>query len=177
MAPVHVPFQAESPRIQPDPLAAFVRAHQAWVWRYLVFLGCERSLADDLTQDTFVAVLGREQSIGVRAQRSYMRRTAQSMLLKAHRRRRSVELVDELVAEAAFDLFCGADEGAGYLDALRQCLAQLDERQRQAIDWLYREGVSRGEVGRRLGLSEGGVKSLLRRVYARLRHCVTRRLA
>ena len=38
-------------------LADLVRQHQAGVWRYLRFLGCDRPLADDLTQETFLAVL------------------------------------------------------------------------------------------------------------------------
>lgn len=154
-----------------------MRSHQGWVWRYLVFLGADAALADDLTQETFVTVLGREQRIAPRARRSYLRRTAKSLFIKARRRRKPVGLVDEQVAEVAFDLFCGNDDGNGYLDALRQCLAQLDPRQRQALDWVYAEGIRRIEVGRRLGLSEGGIKSFLRRTYARLRHCVERRLS
>lgn len=174
---MHVPFPAENSRRKPDPLAAFVGAHQAWVWRYLVFLGCDSSLADDLTQDTFLAVIGRHQVIPERAQRSYLRRTAHSLWLKTLRRDRSVELAEEQVAEVAFDLFCGTDDGAGYLDALRECMAHLDARERRALELLYADGESRGDVGRVLGLSEGGIKSLLRRSYARLRHCVERRLS
>jgi len=39
-------------------MAALVRAHQAGVWRYLRFLGCEPSEADDLVQETFLDVSG-----------------------------------------------------------------------------------------------------------------------
>ena len=35
-------------------LASLVTLHQAGVWRYLRALGCDASLADDLTQDTFL---------------------------------------------------------------------------------------------------------------------------
>lgn len=37
-------------------MAGLVRAHQAGVWRYLRFLGCHPDEADDLTQETFLAL-------------------------------------------------------------------------------------------------------------------------
>ena len=37
--------------------AQLIREHQAGVWRYLRVLGCSRELAEDLTQETFLAVL------------------------------------------------------------------------------------------------------------------------
>jgi RNA polymerase sigma-70 factor (ECF subfamily) len=34
--------------------ASLVQAHQAAVWRYLRYLGCDEALADDMTQYTFL---------------------------------------------------------------------------------------------------------------------------
>lgn len=34
-----------------------IEAHQAGIWRYLRALGCDASQAEDLTQETFLAVL------------------------------------------------------------------------------------------------------------------------
>ncbi|MEM7203662.1 MAG: sigma-70 family RNA polymerase sigma factor [Planctomycetota bacterium] len=164
------------PHRGPDALTAFVRQHQGWVWRYLRFLGSDAATADDLTQETFVAVLRRHEHIEPRAQRTYLRRTAHSLFLRAARLRRVTPLVEEPAAEVAFDLFSGSDDGDGYLQALRECVALLEPRQRQALDGLYREGIPRRDLAARLGLSEGGIKSLLHRTYSRLRHCVERRL-
>ena len=41
----------------PFDLAGMIRQHQAGVWRYLRVLGCDSAGADDLTQETFLAVL------------------------------------------------------------------------------------------------------------------------
>ena len=43
-------------RLSNSELAALVDQHQADVWRYLRYLGAEASDADDLTQETFLAV-------------------------------------------------------------------------------------------------------------------------
>ena len=59
------------------PFEQLVRDHQAMVWRYLRFLGCDPALADELTQDTFVAVYrhrGSPNSLG--APRPYLRKVA-----------------------------------------------------------------------------------------------------
>ena len=70
-------------------LVAFVRAHQAAVWRYLRVLGCEPDDADDLTQDTFVAVLSRSvHDLPSDRARSYVLTTARNELRKAMRRAR-----------------------------------------------------------------------------------------
>ncbi|HEX7449919.1 MAG TPA: sigma factor, partial [Pirellulales bacterium] len=37
--------------------ARLIEEHQAGVWRYLRVLGCNAAEAEDLTQDTFLAVL------------------------------------------------------------------------------------------------------------------------
>ncbi len=172
-----MPARVPEPSRPTSDLTALIRANQAWVWRYLSFLGCDAALADDLVQDTFVAVLGTGESVSPRALRSYLRRVAYSLFLKARKRqRRSRELIDPEIAEVAFDLFSGDDDGSSYLDALRVCLATLDQRSRRAIEWRYAENLSRVEIGQRLELSEGGTKSLLSRSYARLRACVRRRI-
>ena len=43
----------------PLDVARLVREHQAGVWRYLRVLGCPATEAEDLTQETFLAVLTR----------------------------------------------------------------------------------------------------------------------
>lgn len=172
-----MPAPASSDIPRRDDLAALVQQNQVWVWRYLRFLGCDPSLADDLTQETFVAVLGRERSIDPKALRSYLRRVASNQFKKTRsRHRRQVELVDETIAEVAFDLFCGRDDGGEYTTALRSCLASLDDRSREAIEWRYAKRRSRAEIGAHLDLAETGVKSLLQRTAARLRECIKRRM-
>ncbi len=47
------------PFINGPDAAAFIAKHQEGVWRYLRAIGCDSNLADDLTQETFLAVLRR----------------------------------------------------------------------------------------------------------------------
>jgi hypothetical protein len=64
--------------------AELVRKHQAGVWRYLRFLGCDEARADDLTQETFLAVLkGSFQQRGEAETAAYLRTVARSRFLMA----------------------------------------------------------------------------------------------
>jgi len=55
---------------------------------------------------------------------------------------------------------------------IRRCLDQLEERQRRCIVLAYFRGCSHSEVGARLGLPLGTVKSHIRRGLQRLKRCI-----
>ena len=78
-----MPVVANEPKID---LAALMEAHQAGVWRFLRVLGCDTSLADDLTQETFLAVYraGFEDR-GEKSTRAYLRVVARNAFLKSRR--------------------------------------------------------------------------------------------
>ena len=64
-----------------DPVR-LIQAYQAGIWRYLRALGCESSLAEDLTQDTFLAVLQRPfNDVSPAATSAYLRKTALNLLI------------------------------------------------------------------------------------------------
>jgi RNA polymerase sigma-70 factor (ECF subfamily) len=76
---------------QSGDLAELVRLHQAGIWRYLRFLGCDEARADDLTQETFLAVHRRPfHQRGAAATAAYLRTVARHQYLMAlrHDRRR-----------------------------------------------------------------------------------------
>ena len=71
--------------------AAVVREHQAGVWRYLRFLGADQTEADDLTQETFLALLrahekGSFSYQGSEATWGYLRQVARNQLLQRRRK-------------------------------------------------------------------------------------------
>jgi RNA polymerase sigma-70 factor (ECF subfamily) len=171
---VSVPLPSPPP---PEPsFAALVAAHQAGVWRYLRFLGADPITADDLTQDTFVAVWGKPLvRFGHAGACAYLRRTARNLWLKS-RARRAAPAVDSATAELAYEWFRRDDGGEATLAALRACLEVLTPAARRALDLRYVERLERTAIALRLELSEDGVKSLLQRSYARLRACIERRL-
>ena len=158
-------------------VASIVRAHQAAVWRYLRFLGASAEQADDLTQETLLQLLrGKCSDRGDAARRAWLRTVARNLYRKSLRRRGDGATIDLEAAEAAWVAFARDDGGDGHLQALRQCLDELDGRARQAVRLQYEEHKSRAQLGSELALSDDGVKSLMRRVRTILRACVERRI-
>ncbi len=164
---------------QPLDTAALIRLHQAGVWRYLRMLGCDAATADDLTQETFLAVLRQPfEDRGTGPAAAYLRTVARNLLRKDRRRRAMASLDDPAAANALDDHFAArcADGGDRYVDALRECLSGLDGRARRALDLQVTDGAGREAIGAALGIGADGVKSLLRRTRDALRDCVERRL-
>lgn len=156
----------------------FVRLHQRSVRRFLVFLGCPAAWLDDLVQDVFLSALASPfEDRGPRTSRAWLRRVARHLYLKKlQRERRVVELEELAGAEMAWVRLEGDDEGAGYLEALRQCVATLQGRAREVLELRYGRSHDRGSIARELGLKESGVKSILSRSKKLLRECIERRL-
>lgn len=165
-------------QVHPERDAAeVVRSHQADVWRYLRFLGATAELADDLTQETFLQFLRAPyEDRGADARAAWLRTVARNLYLRSFRQPplRAVEL-DE--ADAAWAGFVRRDGGRDWLEALRECVAELDGRAQRAVQLHYQQRASRQQIGAELGIGADGVKSLLRRVREALRRCVGRRLA
>jgi RNA polymerase sigma-70 factor (ECF subfamily) len=159
--------------------ADLVREHQAGVWRYLRYLGAEAHEADDLTQETFLAVMrsGFEYRSPLEAAQ-YLRRAARNQLLIRRRRESREPTVGDLEAAEAVWAEAAGDDGLNdYLLALEDCLQRaVDARWREAIVLRYRDGASRDQIGERLDIATEGVKSLLRRARAALRDCVERKM-
>lgn len=159
-------------------LGDLVREHQADLWRYLRYLGCEAAEADDLVQETFLALVRQPPELrSPEAMAGYLRTAARNQLLMLRRRQgrelatADLELAENVWAEAT-------DESglSNWLEALADCLkTAITERTRKAIDLFYRDRVSRAEVARQLAMAPDGVKTLLRRGRSALRTCVERK--
>jgi len=159
-------------------LEALVRRHQDSVRGFLLFLGCPRSLVDDLVQDAFLAVFSaRFEDRGEAATGAYLRTVARNLFLKAMRRERlRTAALEYEGAERTWVAFEADDGGEGYLAALRACLETLSGRPREVLGLRYRADLGRAAIAGRLGMSESGVKSVLVRTRKRLRECIERRL-
>lgn len=178
MTAIHAPPQSPIPQ-PPSDLATQVQTHQAGVWRYLRFLGAERTEAEDLTQETLLA-FAKAQFVerSPRQTAGYLRTVARNQLL-AHRRRQHLE-VNTVELEAADGVWAAATDSDGsldgYMEALRACLDELEGRPRQAIDLHYRDCNGREAIAQQLDMKPDGVKSLLRRTRDLLRECVERKI-
>ena len=173
-----VPHPSKRIYSRESEFTALVREHQAGVWRYLRFLGCPSSLADDLVQGTFVHVWRKPiEDRGPQAAGAYLRKVAKSRFLMAVRRRKTQPVLAPLdAADAAWTEHARDDDGATYRAALHRCLEPLKQRARRALELFYGEGGSRTSVARELEMTPDGVKTLLRRTRDVLRRCIERRL-
>jgi RNA polymerase sigma-70 factor (ECF subfamily) len=155
-----------------------VQAHQAEIWRYLRFLGCDPSRADDLAQEVFVAVLAKppeQRSAG--ETRAYLRTIARhKFLMLVRRRERPAKEVELEAAEAVWAEVNPSDGGHAYLEALGDCLEKLQGKAKQVVDMYYRKHHGRAEIAARLDMTADGVKSLLRRTRDILRRCVEKKV-
>jgi len=160
-----------------DPVV-LIEAHQNGVWRYLRALGCEPSLADDLTQETFLAVLQRPfQDFDPRATAAYLRRVAHNLYVSHHRRAGKVTAVENIEEfDMAWEKWAGNDNGEAMLEALAECREELTDRARLALEMRFRDRGSRAEIADALGISEHGAKNLMQRAKKQLRECIERKM-
>lgn len=158
-------------------MAALVHAYQAGVWRYLRYLGCCPMEADDLTQETFLAVFrnGFEERSPEQTG-AYLRTVARNRLLMLRRSQKRAPVVDLEAAEVVWAETVGDDDMNEYVVALEECLERVTPRVRQVLDMLYGDRISRAEIANRLEMAFEGVKTLLRRARSSLRECVERKV-
>ena len=160
-----------------DPVR-LIETYQAGVWRYLRAMGCEASLADDLTQETFLAILQRPfNDVSPAATNAYLRKTALNLLISHERRAgrvRTVENVEQLDQE--WMRWIGDDDGEAVLNHLRDCFTRLTDRARLALEMRFRGEHSRLEIAAALDITEHGAKNLMQRAKHQLRECIERKL-
>ena len=177
---VSYPTPNSSPTDLTSPdFASLVERHQAGVWRYVRFLGADTTEADDLTQETFFA-LARAQFVerDERQTAGYLRVVARNQLMVLRRRQnREVNTVELEAADSVWAAAAGPDGSlTNYLDALRDCVDQLEGRARQAVDLHYHDHAGREAIATQLGMQADGVKTLLRRTRDVLRECIERKI-
>ena len=150
-----------------DP-ATLIREHQAGVWRYVRYLGANSAEADDLVQETFLAVLRRPFEERSRPETAAYLRTAARRRLLMLRRKMSREGCLVGPPRRIVTRRCGLGRGGGetglddYLSALRECLqSAVTERDRTAITFQYAQKASCLAIADELGITVEGVKTLV----------------
>lgn len=178
------PLDAAIDSAKPIDLARLVRDRQAEVWRYLRYLGADPPEADDLTQETFLALARSdfvEQSDAQTA--GYLRTVARRQLLMLRRKQqRRGECVDfdsaeTIWSDAMWRDRTHTDQWDDHVDAAKGCVEKLEGRSRKAVDLAYQESCGRDAIAERLGMTADGVKTLLRRTRAKLRECIENKLS
>ena len=171
--------QAPASPVEPMDFTALVLHHQAGVWRYVRFLGADATEADDLTQETFLG-LARAEFVerDERQTAGYLRVVARNQLLALRRKQnREISTVELEAADSVWAAAAGPDGSlTTYLDALRDCVEQLEGRAHEAVNLHYWAYASREAIANRLDMQPEGVKTLLRRTRQILRECVERKI-
>ena len=158
---------------------ALIVAHQAGVWRYLRFLGCDRAQADDITQETFLQVLRRGfEERGERETAAWLRTVARNCFLMNVRRTRHVQSVEDLdLADKAWEEGQGdAESGEARLNALRQCLEGIQGKAKQALEMQFMQHRTGEDIAQALGMSHENVRVTLHRAKQALKKCIESRL-
>ena len=173
------PFQATgvSPVVGYDPVR-LIETYQAGVWRYLRALGCDAAQAEDLTQDTFLAVLQRPfQDINPAATAAYLRKTALNLFISQQRRAGKVTAVEDVEEfDRTWSQWAGHDDGEALLEALRDCLQGLTGRARMALEMRFRDNSSRDDIAAALAITDHGAKNLMQRAKQQLRECIQKKM-
>jgi len=161
-----------------DP-ARLIDEYQAGVWRYLRVLGCDAAEADDLTQDTFLAVLQKPFEVyGPAATAAYLRKVAFNRFISARRRAGKVILMEQVEEiDQAWNRLVSDDNGELLLETLNSCLDQLTDRARASLVMRFRDRLPRTQIAEALQITEHGAKNLMQRAKKQLRACIEGKLS
>jgi RNA polymerase sigma factor (sigma-70 family) len=154
-----------------DETTALYRKSAGKVLAFLINMGCDQGLAEEITNDAF---------LGARRRWSYVRtldepqgyifkivRNERSKRQKGHDRRAKDLHPDPANILRAVD----EDPAQNIADraAVRQALQQLPPSQREAVTWRDVVGLSEAATARLMGVSEGSVKRYTSEGRQRLR--------
>jgi RNA polymerase sigma-70 factor, ECF subfamily len=154
-----------------------IDAHYGSVYRFLLFLGRDAHLAEDLTQEVFASAW---QAIGgfrgKSSIRTWLHRIAYHAFLDAHRRCDRDRTAVGVLSSGDCDI---ADDPLSAI-AANECLSQvsralqdLDVEERTALTLHYGDGLSYREMGEVLGRPDGTLKWITSRALDRLRKLLT----
>ena len=147
--------------------------HQLRVFRFVLRMVGDKTLAEDLTSEVFLDVWRQAgQFEGRSTVSTWMLAMARYKALAA-RRRRSEDQLDDDVVETIEDDGDGPEVAAQKKDRneiLRRCLEKLSAQHRQVVDLVYYHEKSVDEAARILSIPENTVKTRL--FHARKQLCV-----
>ena len=131
--------------------------------------------AEDTVQETVIDLWQRRNELEhVRDLRAYAMQSLKNRCISFLRKSRDIatdriELFDTVDDDAIREEVALTEERAARLDTM---MAQLPERQREAVTMRYIEGVSHEEMQRRLGMSSTNVYATLSRAMSTLKSMI-----
>src|SRR5436190_1300954 len=161
----------EALQMDEDTFRAFYDRTARQVWAYLARITGDRSLADDLLQESYYRFLRAERAFDNEThRRNYLFRIATNLAHDRHRRGKvflSVPLPEENAPGALTDNTDLAADTERRTD-LSRAMATLKPREREMLWLAYAQGSSHEEIADTLGLKKNSIKILLFRARRRL---------
>jgi RNA polymerase sigma-19 factor, ECF subfamily len=147
-----------------DLIGALYRDHRGWLLAWLQRSTACRQRAEDLSQDTFVRLLGRDQLDTPREPRAFLAAVAKGLLFD-HFRRAALE--QAYLAELA--LVAEAEQPSPELQhliledlkAIDRLLGKLSSKARAAFLYNRLDGLGHAEIAERLGVSVSRVRQYI----------------
>ncbi len=124
--------------------------------------------ADDIVQDVLTRLVERQDDVSPEKVQAWALTSARNAIVDQLRRRRPVELEDEVAAPD------GDEVATDLARCLRPLLELLDEEDRWILEQVDAGGRSQAELARELGVSVSTVKSRVQRARRRLRTVIDR---
>lgn len=162
---------------------ALVRQNAAALHLYLKACTRDAALAEEVFQDTLVVAWERLDDYDARRSFGAWTRGIASRVLKAKWRERATsqthptDVIERLQARfTALESHPG-DTLDEKLRGLRSCLAELNERDRRAIEGRYANGLRGSALAVRLDTSLENSRKIVQRARARILHCMTARVS
>ena len=154
-----------------DTFRAFYDRTARQVWAYLARITGDRTLADDLLQESYYRFLRAERAFTSEShRRNYLFRIATNLAHDTHRRGRGIVNVEMPAEHEPGALADGADlaRDTQQRTDLARAMATLKPREREMLWLAYAQGSSHEEIAESLGLRKSSIKILLFRARRRL---------
>jgi len=138
--------------------------------------------AEDIFQEVWIRLAeAAEQEVEIRETAKWCRGVARNLILHHWRAKRNAKVVPDSrlidLAERAFEERESTTTDKPRKRALVDCVKDLPEKSRAALELKYDRGLAGGEVASRMGSTYDAVMRLLSRVRRVLAKCVEKKLA
>jgi len=157
-------------------------ACQGTLYAFIASLVTDDSLADDVLQETNLVLWKKADQFtsgeDPGAFRAWAMQVAKYQVLSAaqKRGREKLRFNDELIETIADDAAAVSDFADARRQALRACLREMPDRQREMLERRYEPGASAADVALALGRPVNAIYKALYRARQALIDCIKRRL-
>lgn len=160
-------METESPAIDEASALRVVEECYADVLAYCRRHARSREEAEEIAQETFLRFVANPPRGGVpRKPAAYLITIARNLCIDAARRRSAMSFVpiDEATEPRTSD---------DYPSDMQSMLEALDDREREAVELRYDQGLGVGEIAEIMGASRFAVNRLLKKALAKLRSALS----